>query len=105
MAKRIPMQPPENFDEAALECWREWEPKITNCQRILFENLCQNHSNLRAVRKAKAAAKKSGTFEAMAVAKNGVLGPHPLVRQETKLLAIENRMLVALGIGEDRFWS
>jgi len=97
------LEPPDDLDEEGLRKWRELAPGIEFSQRHLLANLCRNHSNLRAIAKAKAEAKKNGTFEAMITARNGSLVPSPFIRAETRLLALENRMLLALGIGDDEW--
>jgi len=96
------LEPPDDLDEEGLRKWRELAPRLEfSSQHHLLANLCRNHSNLRAICKAKAAAKAAGTFEAMVLAKNGALVPSPYIRAETRLLALENRMLIALDIGDD----
>jgi hypothetical protein len=101
VARKVALAAPDDLDGAALRKWRELEAEIRPSQVHQLANLCRNHENLLEIRKAKAAAVKGGTFEAMAVAKNGSLVPSPYIRAETRLLALENRMLLALGIGDE----
>jgi phage terminase small subunit len=104
VAKKQAIAAPDDLDEVAARKWNELAPGITPTQRHLLANLCRNHSNLLAVRRAKASAVKNGTFEAMVTAKNGALVPSPYIRTETRLLTIENRMLAALRIGDEVFF-
>jgi phage terminase small subunit len=101
VARKVALTAPDDLDEAALRKWRELEAEIRPSQSHLLANFCRNHENLLEVRKAKAAAVKAGTFSGMVVSKNGALGPSPYIRAETRLLALENRMLLALGIGDE----
>jgi hypothetical protein len=101
MGRKTAIKPPDDLDELALRKWLELSPWITASQSHLLANLCRNHANLLAIRKAKAAAVNSGTFEAMITAKNGSLTPSPYIRAETRLLALENRMLLALRVGDE----
>ena len=104
MATRRAITAPADLDEVALQKWNELAPGITATQTHLLANLCRNHSNLIAIRRAKAAAVKSGAFEAMVTAKNGALVASPYIRAETRLLALENRMLLALRVGDEEFF-
>ena len=99
MARKTAIRPPSDLDEAALAAWRELESRVSESQADLLANLCRNRSNLIAVRTAKAASVRDGTFRAMTVAKNGTQVPCPFIKTETRLLALELRMLAALGIG------
>jgi hypothetical protein len=100
----LELEPPDDLDEVALRKWHDLASEVRRSQRHLLANLARNHGNLIAVRKAKAAAVKEGTFQAMAVAKNGSTVPSPYIRAETRLLALENRMLLALRVGDEDFF-
>ena len=104
MGRKTALKAPDDLDEVALLKWNELVAEIRPSQCHLLANLCRNHSNMIAIRKAKAAAVKDGTFQAMTVAKNGATVPSVFIRSETRLLALENRMLAALGIGDEDFF-
>jgi hypothetical protein len=101
VGRKMARTAPDDLDEVALKMWRELEPVVTATQCHLLANLCRNHASLIEIRRAKAAAVRAGTYEAMVVAKNGALVPSPFIRAETRLLALENRMLMALGVGDE----
>jgi hypothetical protein len=104
VVKKQAIVAPDDLDDIATQKWNDLAEGITPNQRHLLANLCRNHSNLIAVRRSKAAAVKNGTFEAMVTAKNGALVPSPYIRAETRLLALENRMLLALRIGDEELF-
>ena len=96
---------PKDFDADARKKWREMlrlKPDISPSQGETLANLCRNHSNLVAIRKAKAAAQKDGSFTAMVTAKNGSLVQNPLIKAESRLIVLENRMLGVLKLNDDR---
>jgi hypothetical protein len=101
MTRKVALVAPDDLDEAGLLKWSELAARIKVSQAPLLANLCRNHSNLLAIRRAKAEAVKSGTYQAMTIAKNGSLGPNPFMKAETKLLTLENRMILALGLGDE----